>query len=291
MGENRNRIHFLNTGMSDCILLESNGHFALIDAAEDTDFPADKPHLNTGGYEQLVVDYLLNNCRGADGTVYLDFVLGTHAHSDHIGGFDTVILHPEICVGGAYLRPYDERNVFIMERRRWDNTEVYNQMLDALTKTKTPIYTDFDGKTVEMGDFSITFYYCGQGAEKSIFNYGENIHTVVTLVECNGTKILLAGDMNYKAGDERRIAKKVGKVNLLKVGHHGVFGSTSSHFLRKISPDIAVVTNSYKRIFTDVRLRLRRSNAELHTTVEENGIIATIGANGEIKLKTDIHHE
>ena len=136
----------------------------------------------------------------------------------------------------TYLRPYDERNVFIMERRRWDNTEVYNQMLDALTKTKTPVYTDFDGKTVEMGDFSITFYYCGQGAEKSIFNYGENINTVVTLVECNGTKILLAGDMNYKAGDERRIAKKVGKVNLLKVGHHGVFGSTSSHFYGKSPP-------------------------------------------------------
>ncbi|MGN0569010.1 MAG: ComEC/Rec2 family competence protein [Candidatus Fimenecus sp.] len=291
MSENRSRIHFLNTGMSDCILLESNGHFALIDAAEDTDFPADKSHLNTGGYEQRVVDYLLNNCRGADGTVYLDFVLGTHAHSDHLGGFDTVILHPEICVGGAYLRPYDENKVFVMERIRWDNTEVYNQMMEALTKTKTPVYTDFDGKTVEMGDFKITFYYCGKGSEKSIFKYGENIHTVVTLAECNGTKALLAGDMNYKAGDERRIGNIVGKVDLLKVGHHGVFGSTSSRFLRKTAPKIAVVTNSLKRMYPDVRLKLRRSHTELHTTVEENGIIAALGANGEIKLKTDIHKE
>ena len=98
----QNKIHFLNTGPSDCILLESNGHFALIDAAEDNDFPADKPHLKRPGYEQAVVDYLLEHARGEDGLVTLDFVLGTHAHSDHLGGFDTVILHPEIRVKKGY---------------------------------------------------------------------------------------------------------------------------------------------------------------------------------------------
>ena len=37
-----NRIHFINTkgnSGSDAILLESNGHFALIDTGEDFDFP------------------------------------------------------------------------------------------------------------------------------------------------------------------------------------------------------------------------------------------------------------
>ena len=37
-----NRIHFINTkgaSGSDAILLESNGHFALIDMGEDYDFP------------------------------------------------------------------------------------------------------------------------------------------------------------------------------------------------------------------------------------------------------------
>ena len=33
-----------------------------------------------------------------NGRVTLDFILGTHAHSDHIGGFDTVINHPDITV-------------------------------------------------------------------------------------------------------------------------------------------------------------------------------------------------
>lgn len=39
-----NFIHFLNTGSSDCIIVESNGHFAMIDAGEDSDYPANKPH-------------------------------------------------------------------------------------------------------------------------------------------------------------------------------------------------------------------------------------------------------
>ena len=31
------KIHFLNTGHSDCIILESCGKIAMIDSAEDTD--------------------------------------------------------------------------------------------------------------------------------------------------------------------------------------------------------------------------------------------------------------
>ena len=52
------RIHFLNTGSSDAILIESNGHFALVDAGEDSDYPQDRPNLAYTGYEQVVLQYL-----------------------------------------------------------------------------------------------------------------------------------------------------------------------------------------------------------------------------------------
>ena len=123
-----NSIHFLNTGNSDCIILESNGHFAMIDAAEDTEYPPDKPHLKLKGYEEVVCGYLLKNCADENDVVTLDFILGTHCHSDHIGGFDTVINHPNIIVKKAFLKPYHEETIFIMERKRWDNKEVYMQM-------------------------------------------------------------------------------------------------------------------------------------------------------------------
>lgn len=286
-GQISDKIHFLNTGHSDCIILESGGHFAMVDAAEDSDFPGNKPHLNFRGYEREVVDYLLENCRGRDGKVTLDFIVGTHAHSDHIGGFDTVILHPEISVKKAYLKEYDERGIFIMERLRWDNREVYEQTVNALKERNAERISDFDKAEEALGNFKITFL--NGSAKKRIFKYGENINSVVTLVEKEGTRVLLAGDLNYKGGDERRIAKQVGKIDLLKVGHHGYFGSTSFFWAKTLSPDYAVITNSRQRIYPDVRFKLERAaHAKLLFTEDENGIIAHIGSEGLISFEKGI---
>lgn len=281
------RIHFLNTGNSDCILLESTGHFALIDAGEDTDYPLYKPRLNMPGYEDKVVQYLLEHCCDAEGIVTLDFILGTHAHSDHIGGFDTVILHPQIRVKQAYLRQYNAERVFIMERKFWDNQEVYSQMLNALKKTKTPVSSDFNGKSFSLGNFKITFLH--SQTPQGLLKYGENINSVVTLVEKEGTKVLLAADMNYKAGDEKRVANRVGKIDLLKVGHHGYVGSTSFYLIRKTMPRYAIVPNYFKRIYPDVRFKLSHvARAAIYSTADRNGVIADIGKNGKIQIHTNI---
>ena len=77
--EGADRIHFLNTGSSDAILIESNGRFALVDAGEDSDYPADRPNLIYTGYEQVVLQYLKDHAADGNGKVTLDFVLATHA--------------------------------------------------------------------------------------------------------------------------------------------------------------------------------------------------------------------
>lgn len=285
IGQISDKIHFLNTGHSDCIILESNGKFAMVDAAEDNDFPADKPHLNLQGYEEEVVDYLLKNCKGSDGKVTLEFIVGTHAHSDHIGGFDTVIMHPDITVKKAYLKEYNADNVFIMERLRWDNQEVYDQMVNAIRERNVEWIKEFDNSKETLGNFSVTFF--NGSPKKRHMKYGENINSVVTLVEKEGTRVLLAGDLNYKDGDERRIAKQIGKVDLLKVGHHGYYGSTSSFWAKTLSPKYSVITNSQSRIFPDVRFKLEKiAHSELHFTADENGVTAYIGSNGDINMRS-----
>lgn len=266
-------IHFLNTGHSDCIILESNGHFAMIDAAEDTDYPADKPHLKLKGYEKAVCDYLLKNCADQYGIVTLDFILGTHCHSDHIGGFDTVINHPNIIVKKAFLKPYHEENIFIMERKRWDNKEVYMQMKNALDKNNVTIVEDFDNLKMKLGEFDITFF--NGSYKKPKLKFGENVNSVVTLVELNGMKALLTGDMNYKNGGERLIAAKVGKVDLLKVGHHGYIGSTSFDFVKKLMPGYAIICNSSSKVYPDVRFKLKHiSKSKTYCTEDCGGVKA-----------------
>lgn len=281
------RIHFLNTGHSDCIILESGGRFAMVDAAEDTDYPPDKPSLNLPGYEDVVVDYLLSHCKGADGRVHLDFVLGTHAHSDHIGGFDTVIDHPLIDVDRAYLKRYDPKTIFIGEVRHWDNWEVYTQMLDACRRNEVKVVQNMDDTPFMLGNFRITLL--NTAYKKRRFKFGENINSVVMLLEKAGTRVLLVGDLNYKDGDERTVADRVGRVDLLKVGHHGYVGSTSFYLAKTLAPHWAVITNTYKGVYPDVRLKLKKvAKAEVLCTADLNGILASVGPNGKIEFQTNI---
>lgn len=283
-----NFIHFLNTGSSDCIIVESNGHFAMVDAGEDSDYPANKPHLNYPGYEEEVCNYLLKNCVSSDGTVTLDFVVGTHAHSDHIGGFDTVINHPKINVKKAYLKPYNEKDIFIYERLSWDNTEVYEQMKNALIKNNVEIVEDFDELKTTFGDFKVTFY--NGKYKKRLVKYGENVNSVVTLFECNGFRCLLAGDLNNKDFDEYRLAEKIGKVDLLKVGHHGYPFSSSRKWLKTLSPKYSVVCNFEKKIYPHIKHRLvDEIGTKLFCTADLNGV--KFDFDNGLKPTTDIQNE
>ena len=280
------KIHFLNTGHSDCIILESNGKIAMVDAAEDTEYPADKPYLNYKGYEDIVVDYLIRNFSDDGGKVQIEFVLGTHAHSDHIGGFDTVINHPDISVKTAYLKPYHEETVSPYEVRRWDNTEVYTQMLDAIRENGVELIESFDKKRISLGEWNITFF--NGEYRKRRKRFGENVNSVVVLAEAFNKRFLLAADMNYSDGDEKRIADEVGKIDVLKVGHHGYIGSTSDYFIKKLNPDFAVVCNWKWRMFPDVKYKLLHiAGAKLFTTADDNGVVIEINENETLNIKTD----
>lgn len=280
------RIHFLNTGHSDCIILESQGKIAMIDAAEDTEYPPNKPHLNLNGYEDQVVDYLLKNFSDSEGKVNIEFVMGTHAHSDHIGGFDTVINHPDINVKTAYLKPYHEENIFFYERKSWDNVEVYTQMLDAIKANSVELIESFDRQKVKLGDFEIEFL--NGTYRKRRIKFGENINSVVAVVKIGKYKSVLAGDLNYKDGDEKRLAPQIGKVDLLKVGHHGYVGSTSAFWIKSLMPKYAIVCNWSKAIYPDVRLKLEHiSKSQIIATADVNGAIVEFSDNS-IDIKTDI---
>lgn len=248
----------------------------MVDAAEDNDYPANKPMLKLQGYEEEVCKYLVDNCADENGVVTLDFILGTHAHSDHIGGFDTVINHPQIKVKKAFLKKYVEKDINYFERSQWDNTEVYMQMYNALKNKNVDIVEEFDGCSFKFGNFNITFF--NGTHERHYRKCGENVNSVVTLVEKNGLRALLAGDFNTKFSSEKKLAPKIGKVNLLKVAHHCYAGSSSKGWIKTLNPDIAVITNSLKKADSRVLARIKKyASPEVYTTVDCNGVKAVFG--------------
>ena len=275
------RIHFLKTGTSDAILLESDGRFALVDAGEDTDNPRGFDWLQLTGYEEAVVSYLKTHAADETGKVHLEFIVGTHAHSDHIGGFDTVILDPDITVGRAYLKPYDSSTVNEYEIEQWDNQEVYDQMVAALAARDVPVVVP-DGEPFAFGNFTVTLLNTDD--PETTERVGENDHSLGVLLEKNGTKVFLAGDIDDYTGDETRLAPVIGRVDLLKVGHHSYSGSSSKGFIKTLRPKAAVITNNKESADRNTIAKIVQicRHKNVYITGAENGVLAVVGDNGEI---------
>ena len=284
------RIHFMNTSFSDAILLESNGHFALIDAAEDSDNPRGFPELDYKGYEDRVLAYLKENASDKNGKVFLDFVLGTHSHSDHIGGFDTIIADPDIEIGRAYLKEYDASKIRRYEVEKWDNQEVYDQMKNALDEKGIPIISDMDTEPFTLGDFKVTLLNPDDPEGET--DIGENDNSLGILVELNGARVFLAGDIDNKSGDEDRLAPQIDKVDILKVGHHSYAGSTSENWLKALKPKVCIVTNDYKHADKNTLKRIIKTVCSpILLTGTENGIVIQIDKDGSIQFFNSIHNK
>lgn len=278
--KNEDAIYFLNTGSSDAIIIQSNGHYAMIDAAEDNDNPRGFANLEYKGYEDEILEFLKKNFADENGNVHLDFVLGTHAHSDHIGGFDTIINDENIFVDKAYLKEYHSENINDHEVDEWDNQEVYDQMVEALNRKSIPIISEISSEPFTFGNFTLTML--NTEYEDGSRKVGENDNSIVVLVEKDGKKALLTGDLDNYNNDEEKIAEIVGNVDLLKVGHHSYSHSTEKKFLQTVRPHVSVIPNSYEH--TDKRTLKRiteYTKSKITCTDDEHGIGA-IFKDGEI---------
>lgn len=280
-------IHFLPTESSDAILIESDGHFALVDCAEDSDNPRGFEELVYRGYEQEVLDYVKKIATGKDGKAHLDFVLGTHSHSDHIGGFDTLISDDSIVIDKAYLKVYDETKITPHEVEFWDNKEVYEQMVNALNAKNIPIISEVTEPQFKLGNFDITLF--NTEYDNSGILVGENDNSFGVLVEKAGKRVFLAGDIDNINGDEDRLKDQIGKVDVLKVGHHSYSKSTSTGWLKTLNPDVCVITNDYEKTDKRTLRRITRiAKSPLLITGAEKGVIVNVDNQGNITYQNNI---
>lgn len=279
------RIHFLNTANSDCIILESNGKFALIDSGEGNENPRRKTEYK--GYRDEVISYIKKVASDKNGYVNFEFILGTHMHYDHSGNFEAIFKDEKITAEKAYFKEFNESVATEMETGDWGNKVTYEKILKVLEIKNIPVISDLPDEEFKFGDFTLRFL--NTVTPEELYEKGENASSVGVIVRKGEKTAFLSADFTKDSGLEGIYADDIGDVDLLKIGHHGYYGSSSMAFLKVLKPEITIVTNYIGKIYPNVKWNLTMvAKAPTFSTAHRNGIIATFTDNNEILLTQNI---
>ncbi len=279
------RIHFLDTANSDCIILESNGKFALIDSGEGNENPRRKTEYK--GYRDEVISYIKKVASDENGYVNFEFVLGTHIHYDHAGNFEPIFKDKKITAKKAYFKKFNENVATEMEKGDWGNKATYEKIIKTLENKNITIISDLPDDEFNFGDFTLRFI--NTETPEEVYGKGENASSVGVIVKKGEKTGFLGADFTNDSGLEDIYADDIGDVDLLKIGHHGYYGSSSISFLKVLKPEITIVTNYIGKIYPNVKWNLTMvAKAPTFSTAHRNGIIATFTDNNKIVLTQNI---
>ena len=264
------RIHFLNTANSDCIIIESNGRFALVDSGEGNNNPRRKTEYK--GYEKEVLDYIQRVCADENGKVHLDFILATHVHYDHAGNFESIIKNGDITIGKAFIKDYTTNMLTETEAEAWGNRQIYDGIISALKDKSVPVISLLPTEPFAFGDFSLQLF--NTVTPEGMEGLGDNANSVGVKLRKGEKSAFLGADFTNDGGLEGIYAQQIGDVDLLKIGHHGYFGSSSPEFLRELKPEIAICTNYIGKIYPNVKWNLTMTaKVPILSTEHRDGIV------------------
>ena len=241
------KIHFINTGGSDAFLIESCGHYGLVDASNAYN---DGTKKSVSGYQnsvEHVTNYLakIMGCNGINCKGKLDFVIATHSHSDHIGGMVKIASVFTDSNTKYFYRKYIKTRDDVT--KDWDNQGYYDRAVKAMENANAKMIEITDNDLVfNFYDFNIFLMNTNKVGKDELekgLARSENKNAIIELiVHRNGVKTLLASDMEEE--DERRVQDKIGKVDIFKVGHHSWNWSNSNEFIEKLKPNNMIITNN-----------------------------------------------
>ena len=245
-------IHYIDVGQADCILLENEGRFLLIDGGNRED-------------SQLVVSYLEQQ-----GVQELDAVVCTHAHEDHVGGLPSVLAVSPTKAVYAPTRTYAS-NIF-------DKFVYYTDQQGLEITIPQP------GDSFTLGDVNLTVL----GPVKSYPD--ANNTSIVIMAEYGFTRFLFTGDMEKEAENDM-LDYWDGRYNwncdVLKSGHHGSSTSSGYRLIYETDPEYVVISvgkdNSYGHphqetiaLYQDAGIPAFRTDELGHITATSDGTTVTM---------------
>jgi competence protein ComEC len=241
-------LDFLDVGQGDgAVLRTPAGHWILIDAG---------PLLGSADAGRRVVAPFL----ARHGVRRLSAIVISHAHADHVGGAASV------------LRRF--RTDAVLEPGDLYDDPAYAGFLDAVAEAGVPWRTGRAGATFALDGVRFTLLH--PDTTWAEWHDDLNEDSIVLRVDYGGFSALFAGDAGLRA--EARMAGHVGRVDLLKVGHHGSRSASGDGWLAELSPRAAIVSvgarNRYGHPSAEALGRLARHGVDIWRTDRDGGISA-----------------
>lgn len=241
------KVHFIDVGQADSILIQQEDFNMLVDAGNNND-------------SQLVLDYLKEN-----GVKKLDYVVGTHPHEDHIGGLDKVI------------EEFDIEKVYMPKVTT--NTKTFEDVLNVIKKKGLKITSPTPGSEFKLGDAVCTVFGPNGKEYEDLNDY-----SIVIKVTYKDTSFLLTGDAEGICEKEMLSKGFDLSADVLKLGHHGSGSSTTKAFLDKVNPKYAIVSaekgNDYGHPHKSTMDKLKSREIAVYRTDESGTIVCTSDGKG-----------
>lgn len=239
------KVVFFDVGQGDSIFIETpQKHQILID----------------GGPDSSVLEKLGQNMPFYDRT--LDLIILTHPEQDHfVGLFDV-------------LKNYQIENILWTGVVR--DTAEYKEWEKLIKEEGARIVIAKSGEKVSfLEKLSFLILSPFEDLEGRVFKDSNNTSIIIKLL-FGENSFLFCGDAS-KSIENKLIDKNIDiNANTLKVGHHGSKNSTSEEFLKKVSPDLAVISvgldNTYGHPNPEVLALLEKYDIKLLRTDQDGDI-------------------
>jgi competence protein ComEC len=235
------KVHFIDVGDADCILIQQGNKSMLIDAGNNLD-------------EDVIKKYLLN--LGID---RFDIIVGTHVDEDHIGSMDAIINDFEI--DKIYMPQSDT------------TTKYLEDVMEAVRKKGLQVTAPVSEEVFNLGEAVCTILApVSMGYEKL------NNYSIVIKLQYGNTSFLFTGDA--ESVSEREMMRRGFDLSadVLKLGHHGSISSTSDEFLDRVNPQYAVImlgrNNNYRHPHKRIMEKLKVKKIKVYRTDEKGTVVA-----------------
>lgn len=246
------KVHYLDVGQGDSIFIElPNNETILIDAAESYQ-------------SENIINYLKNlNYQK------IDYVIGTHPHTDHIGGLKDIINTFEI--GKIYMP------------KVVSTTKTYESLLMAIKDKNLKINTAKAGTSIIDTDaLKINILAPNNSTYTELNNY-----SAVTKITYGTTKFLFMGDAEKLS--ENEIKENV-TADVIKIGHHGSNTSSSIDFIKKVNAKYGIISvglnNKYNLPKEETITNWENSGTKIYLT-STNGTIRASSDGTNIKIESE----